>query len=225
MEKPLKHNNMSEKLFFFDLETTGVKFWKNSIHQISGAIVIDRELKERFNFHVQPFPSAEIEEEALKVGGVTREQILAYPAMSVIYRKLIAILGKYVDKFNKQDKFHLVGYNNASFDNPFFRAFFVQNGDQYFGSWFWSDPIDVFILAAWKLRTTRHTMASFKQSEVAKALGIKIDEEKLHDAEYDIDICMQMYFKLSRQKLIIPKKERTFDDIINEPREAVSNVF
>ena len=26
------------KLFFYDLETTGVKFWKNGIHQISGKI-------------------------------------------------------------------------------------------------------------------------------------------------------------------------------------------
>lgn len=41
-----------EKLFFFDLETTGVKYWKNGIHQISGAIVIDGEVKERFNFIV-----------------------------------------------------------------------------------------------------------------------------------------------------------------------------
>lgn len=42
-----------EKLFFYDLETTGVKYWKNGIHQISGAIVIDGEVKERFNFRVK----------------------------------------------------------------------------------------------------------------------------------------------------------------------------
>ena len=35
-----------EKLFFYDLETTGTKFWKNGIHQISGAIVIDGEIKD-----------------------------------------------------------------------------------------------------------------------------------------------------------------------------------
>lgn len=29
------------KLLFFDLETTGVKYWRNGIHQISGAVVID----------------------------------------------------------------------------------------------------------------------------------------------------------------------------------------
>ena len=39
-----------EKLFFYDLETTGLKFWKNGIHQISGSIVINVEIKESFDF-------------------------------------------------------------------------------------------------------------------------------------------------------------------------------
>ena len=29
------------KLLFFDLETTGIKYWRNGVHQISGEIVID----------------------------------------------------------------------------------------------------------------------------------------------------------------------------------------
>lgn len=37
------------KLFFFDLETTGVKFWKNGIHQIAGVIEIDGEVKEELS--------------------------------------------------------------------------------------------------------------------------------------------------------------------------------
>lgn len=63
------------KLLFFDLETTGVNPGKNGIHQISGEIVIDGVSKEQFDFHVQPNPKAIIEEEALKVAGVTREQV------------------------------------------------------------------------------------------------------------------------------------------------------
>ena len=96
-----------EKLFFFDLETTGVKYWKNGIHQISGAIVIDGEVKERFNFKVKPHPDAIIEDEALEIAGVSRETLRLYPDMQVIYKQIIAMLGKYVDKYKKQDKFHL----------------------------------------------------------------------------------------------------------------------
>ena len=39
------------KLLFFDLETTGTDYRKHAIHQISGEIVIDGEIKERFNYH------------------------------------------------------------------------------------------------------------------------------------------------------------------------------
>ena len=30
------------KLLFFDLETTGVKFWRNGIHQIGGIVTCDK---------------------------------------------------------------------------------------------------------------------------------------------------------------------------------------
>lgn len=141
------------KLLFFDLETTGVNPGKNGIHQISGEIVIDGVSKEQFDFHVQPNPRAIIEDEALKVAGVTREQVLAYPPMRQVYSEFVAMLEKYVDKYNKKDKFFLVGYNNAAFDNQFLRGFFLQNGDQYFGSWFWSNTIDVMVLASAYLAT------------------------------------------------------------------------
>jgi DNA polymerase-3 subunit epsilon len=182
-----------EKLLFYDLETTGTKYWKNGIHQISGAVVIDGQIKEVFDFKVRPNENALIEEEALKVGNVTKEEIMAYPTMKEVYSQIITMLSKYVDKFDKKDKFHLIGYNNASFDNQFFRAFFVQNNDVYFGSWFWSDSIDVMVMASFKLRKVRHELVDFKQSTVAKFLGIEIDEAKLHDAKYDIEICIKIF--------------------------------
>ena len=114
------------KLLFFDLETTGTNPGKHGIHQISGQIVIDGIVKESFDFHVQPNPKAIIEDEALAVAGVTREQIAQYPPMATVYAQFIAMLGKYVDKFNKKDKFFLVGYNNAAFDNQFLRGFFCR---------------------------------------------------------------------------------------------------
>lgn len=101
------------KLLFFDLETTGTNPGRNGIHQISGQVVIDGIVKESFDFHVQPNPKAAIEDEALAVAGVTREQIAQYPAMGTVYRQFVAMLGKYVDKYNSKDKFFLVGYNNA----------------------------------------------------------------------------------------------------------------
>mgnify|MGYP005895380331 FL=1 len=181
------------KLVFFDLETTGTNPGKHGIHQISGQIVIDGVIKETFDFHVQPNPKALIEDEALKVGNVTREQILAYPPMQQVYKEFVAMLGKYVDKFNKKDKFFLVGYNNAAFDNQFLRGFFLQNGDVYFGSWFWANSIDVMVLASAYLATRRPDMENFKLSTVARTLGVDVQSESLHDAMYDIELTKAVF--------------------------------
>lgn len=181
------------KLLFFDLETTGTNPGKHGIHQISGKIVIDGVEKESFDFRVQPNPKAIIEEEALNVAGVTREQVLAYPPMREVYDQFVAMLSKYVDKFNKKDKFFLVGYNNAAFDNQFLRGFFLQNGDTYFGSWFWSNSIDVMVLASAYLATRRPEMENFKLSTVAKTLGVNVDSDSLHNAMYDIELTKAVF--------------------------------
>lgn len=182
------------KLLFFDLETTGTYPGKHGIHQMSGMIVIDGEIKEKFDFKVRPNPQAEILDEALEAAGVTRDQILAYPPMGEVYHQFVdGILAKYVDRYNKTDKFFLVGYNNASFDNQFLRGFFLQNGDKYFGSWFWANCMDVMVLATPYLAAKRAEMKDFKQGTVAKALGIPVEDEKLHDALYDIEICKAIF--------------------------------
>lgn len=181
------------KLLFFDLETTGTNPARHGIHQISGQVVIDGDVKEAFDFRVQPNPKAVIEDEALKVAGVTREQVLAYPPMTEVYRAFVAMLGKHVDKYDRKDKFFLAGYNNAAFDNQFLREFFMQNVDNYFGSWFWSNSVDVMVLASQYLLDRRAEMENFKLSTVAKFLNIMVEDDSLHDAQYDIELTKKIY--------------------------------
>jgi DNA polymerase-3 subunit epsilon len=190
-----------EKLLFYDIETTGVNFWQHGIHQLSGNIQIDGKFEGDFNIQMQPNPAAKIEDKALEVGGVTREILATYIPMKDAYNKFMELITPHCDKFNKTDKFHLVGYNNAAFDNQFLRAWFVQNAatpkdaeyGNYFGSWFWSSSIDVMVLAANKLKSIRHEMADFKLKTVAKQLGIEVDESQLHNAMYDIHLTESIY--------------------------------
>ena len=114
----------------------------------------------------------------------------------MVYEKFIKLLEKYVNKFDKKDKFHLSGYNNASFDNEFLRNFFKRNNDNYFGSWFFSDSLDVMILASFKLMKERHLLEDFKLKTVAKHFGIAVDENRLHEAGYDVELTMQIFNKL-----------------------------
>jgi len=187
------------KLFYFDVETTGVRFWKNGIHQISGMIEVDGTIKDEFNYLVSPYKDAIIEPEAMTIGNVTAAQIMLYPPMEIVHSKLLELLGKHCNKFNPKDKYFMVGYNNASFDNNFLRAFFTQMNDKYFGSWFWSSSIDVMVLATERLKHERPAMENFKLHTVAKQMGIVVDEAKLHDANYDINLTRQIYQLITKQ--------------------------
>lgn len=186
-----------EKLFIYDLETTGTRFWKNGIHQLSGMIRIDGEVKEKFNFKVRPYERALIEPEALAIAKVTKEQIMSYDPMAKVKAELTDIIDLYVSKYDRADKFHLMGYNNRGFDDPFLRAFWTQCNDKYFGSYFWSDSIDVMVLASNALKDHRATMQNFKLETVAKTLGIDFSSEEAHDALYDVEKTYEIYQKLS----------------------------
>jgi DNA polymerase-3 subunit epsilon len=181
------------KIMYYDCETTGTDERKHGIHQISGCIEIDNVVQEWFDYKVAPNPKAAIVPEALAVSKVTAEQVQAYEPMDVIYRRMTAMLAKYVDRYDKSDKIYLCGFNSADFDNRFLRAWFKQNGDQYFGAYFYGEDLDVRILAAQYLLKRRARMENFKLMSVARELGIEVDESKLHDALYDIELTRACY--------------------------------
>lgn len=181
------------KILYYDLETTGTDERKHGIHQIGCILEIDGKEVERHDYRVQPNPKAAIEPEALKVGNVTEEQIKAYEPMDVIYRRFTSMLAKYVDKYNPKDKIYLCGFNSADFDNRFLRAWFRQNGDSYFGSLFYGEDLDVRIMSAQYLLKRRANMPNFKLMSVAAELGIDVDETRLHDALYDIELTRACY--------------------------------
>lgn len=187
------------KIFFYDLETTGTMFWKHGIHQISGIIEIDGVIKETFNFKMRPNPKALIDDEALKIAGITREDLDGYTtSMEEGYSELIKILSKYVNKFDKKDKMFLCGFRNLGFDDPFTNAWFKQCGDDYFFSWFWGNSIDVSALASHEFKDLRSDMINFKLSTVAEKLKIEVDPSRLHDALYDVELTREIYYRLCK---------------------------
>lgn len=181
------------KILFFDVETTGLSSYKNGIHQLAGLIDIDNVTKETFNIKIKPDPKLEIDPEALKVSNTTLEQLNSYPEESVSFKTFQDLLDKYVDRYNPDDKFFLCGYNNIRFDNEFLRKFFSRNGENYFGSYFWSNTLDMMALATPVLMEKRHKMENFKLSSVAKMLSINLSEDKLHDALYDVYLTKEVY--------------------------------
>lgn len=181
------------KILFFDVETTGIDSKIHGMHQLSGMLEIEGEIVESFDFKIKPANHLVVDTEALKVANVTIDDILSYPSEAEVYKLFIEMLSKYIDKFDKLDKAYLAGWNSAAFDNGFLRAFFDRNNDKYFGSWFWSNPLDVMILATQHLIEHRQNLINFKLMTVAQYLLGSINESKLHDATYDIELTRNIY--------------------------------
>ena len=190
------------KRFYFDVETTGVNAFKNAIHQIAFIIEINGEIVAKEDWRIKPFPKAIIEDEALAVSGVNREQINGYRDHEQGLKDLKTLMANHVDKFNKTDKMHLVGFNNRYFDDRFLRNWFEICGDDYFGSWFWADSLDVMVLASQKLLSRRWSMKNFKLMTVAQEFGIGVDEDLAHDGLYDVGVTREIYIKITGSDLL-----------------------
>ena len=178
---------------FYDVETTGVNHRRHGIHQLSGLIEVDGKVKEEFNWYVKPNPKAEIDLMALAASGTSIDDFDMYPEMETVFKEFKKILDRYVNRFDKKEKAWLVGFNNRSFDDDFLRAWFDQNGDTFFGSYFWSDSLDALVLASQFLIHQRKDMPSFKLKRVALELGINVDESRLHDSSYDVQLTREIY--------------------------------
>lgn len=121
------------KIMWIDTETTGLTE-KSDLIQLSGIIEIDGEVKEEFDVYSRPFPDTLIEAKALEVNGRTLEEINSFQSPEKALAEFEAVLSKYVDKYNKDDKFVIAGHN-VQFDLNKLQSFYKKNDNQYLGSW------------------------------------------------------------------------------------------
>lgn len=187
------------KLIFIDTETTGLDHRKNGIWQIAGLIEIDGKVVERFNFFMNP-GDVEITPEALEVGGVTMEDLESYDPQEVVFKDFCEMLGEYIDKFNKEDKAFLIAYNSR-FDDGFIREWFLRNGDKFFGSWFYSNFIDVHTLVGYVTMDIRPKINSFKLMNIVELFGITLKDA--HDASADVEATYELFKALKSDHLIV----------------------
>ena len=134
---------MMNKIIFIDTETGGVNAEKSALIQLSGIIEVDGTEKEKFNFYIKPFENSEVNEKALEVQGRTLEELGTekYIDESIIYKKFLEILDKYIDKYDKNDKFIVAGYN-VKFDIDILKALFERNNNKFLFSYFNSSMLD-----------------------------------------------------------------------------------
>jgi len=183
---------MSVKTLWLDCETTGLVPYKHGIIQLGGMIEIGGEVVETFNFRMQPCPTAIIDDKAMQVNKITPEELRTYPSSNSQYCAFINVLDKYINKFNKEDKFILAGYN-VQFDDGFVNHWFKRNGNNYWYSYVNSAKLDVMSSVATWRRATNTKTPNNKLSTIAEWFGIG---GNFHDALDDIKATRELELKI-----------------------------
>ena len=188
------------KNLWIDLETTGLNPTKHGVIQIAGAIDIDDEIIEEFDFKVKPLPGDGVTRKALDINQITVDELKDRPEPHSVKQEFLKILNNHIDPYDKNDKLFMLGYN-SKFDYDFLRKWFEKQNYTYFGSFIWFPPIDIMNLVAFQSRDGRTEFKNFKLGTVAQQYGIELQEESLHDAHYDITLTRELYKRVKQKGL------------------------
>jgi DNA polymerase-3 subunit epsilon len=183
------------KFFWVDTETTGLDPVKHGIVQIAGILMVGGKEVEKFNLTCAPHPDDKIEDEALKVHGRSKEEIRGYQQPGEVYEALLKMFSKYVNKYDKTDKFYAAG-KNVRFDLNFLNEFFRKNGkahpkynclgDPFFFSWVHAATLEVETLAVlYELKKKGKIFSDYKLETICNEMGV--DLSNAHDAMADIE--------------------------------------
>jgi len=186
---------MMNKIIFIDTETGGVNAEKSALIQLSGIIEVDGTEKEKFNFYIKPFENSELNEKALEVQGRTLEELGTekYIDESIIYKKFLEILDKYIDKYDKNDKFIVAGYN-VKFDIDILKALFERNNNKFLFSYFNSSMLDpLYSVRLLQVAGMLPVLENNKLETWCKYFNIEL---KAHDSLQDITATKKLIEKL-----------------------------
>lgn len=160
---------------FLDVETTGLYADKHDIVQLACVPLINNKTETSFNEFCQPLNWNSIQDEALRVHGITRDRMKTFQDPKDMLDKFI----NYAKSFNT--KFIIAGYN-VGFDKRFLSSFFTKHGrSEEFFEIFDINVHDVFARA--KSVKSQLPTENLKLETLAKHYGIEI---VAHDALSDI---------------------------------------
>jgi len=157
------------KQIFIDLETTGLNPKTDVITEISCIYKHNGKIKKRFT-------------------QTTRVNL---------EKNFLEFLNSIIDKYDAKDKAYFIAYK-AQFDCDFMHEFFKEIPGSNFGNYFYHIPVDVLGLASYKFMLKGIIPSSFKLKDVAKQLNVRVNEDKLHTAEYDVNLTNEVYKKLRK---------------------------
>lgn len=182
------------KLLWIDCETGGTEAKLHDITEIAGIVEIDGHVVEEFQLLLQPSMERRVTREALLLQNRTVDQVMSHPfTQREGKEKLVEVMGRYVDKYNRSDKFTWAG-QNPLFDISFVQHLFKTQGDPYFGSWIDYHPLDLMaVIVALKSRGYFTGLPNFRLSSICRELNVELNNA--HNAFDDIRATRAAYYK------------------------------
>jgi len=179
------------KILWLDTETTGTNAKRHDIWQIAYLVEIDGNIVDGMEMKIRPSRIENATEKALEVGGVTREKLSEIETDIVeAVSTLKESWSKYIDKYDRNDKFVMAGYN-VRFDYEFVYEMFKKAGDKYgLGSWCFWPVLDVASFLGDAISRYALRFPNYKLGTVCENLGIDFEA---HDALEDIRATMRLY--------------------------------
>lgn len=183
------------KNIYIDVETTGLPGldFVPQIIQLAGVIEINGVVRDSFVIEARPSDGHVIQAGALEVTGQTELEIRSRPfGQFELKTRFENWMAKYVQKFNKKDKYWFLAYN-APFDYQRLHDLWSLCGDKYLGSWLWYPPIDIAQIAGLHAAetSTRGNFPNFRLETVCRAHGIELSQA--HDALADIEATYSLF--------------------------------
>lgn len=199
------------KILYLDTETSGVDPEKNAIIQIAGIIEVDGEWVDRFKLYIAPFDGAIIEDEALIVSGLTKDVIYKGGPEIAVVRRLESIWKRYVNRFDKNDKFTIAGFN-VQFDVDFLKAMFLRCGHKFLFSYLSHRMIDPYPVARFLKETGIIDIPKCNLETVCSYFGVELTQA--HDAMSDVNATLELIRKMTEKfkPLFEPKPLEIFKD-------------
>ncbi len=183
---------LKNKIIYLDTETTGLLPGYHDVIQIAGIIEENGNVIEEFKEKLRPFNPNNIDAEALKINGFTKNEILIFPDPESVIENLIFMLVPYMAEKNI-----LFAGQKTFFDLFFLQALFQKSKNAV------RRTINIMSLShdvTMDLKTLTlmaivqgHKIRSTSLSDVCEYLGVK--NEKPHDALSDIYATRECFTK------------------------------
>jgi len=181
------------KTLYIDTETTGTDPQVNDIIQIAFIIETDNKINGKWDFKCSPLKQKNISQEALDIQGLTFQDVINRPPPSIAYKELIKVFDRYINKFDKADKFTVIGHN-VKFDISFLQQFFISNGNHFLYSYINYFPIDTLFLANYLKYHNILNTDNLKLATLCDYFKISLDA---HDAMNDIIATRDLLIKMN----------------------------